>query len=78
MNKNINKKSVVEEISISSWRLGTKHDYKHDRLWVRLPLEIMKYLLFIRSGVEAKRGVKSHHSTHSACRIRWKIENGVS
>ena len=39
-------------------------DYKHDRLWVRFPLEEMKYkyFLFLRFGVEAKRGVRFHHS----------------
>ena len=38
-------------------------DSKRDRLWVRFPLEDMKYLFtfifsFLRSGVEAKRGVE--------------------
>ena len=80
MNKNTNKKSIVGNISISSLSIGTKHDYKHDRLWIRLPLEKMKYLLFSyhRSVVEAKQDIESHHSTRNACRIRWKMENGVS
>ena len=42
-----------------SWRRGTKRDCKTEWLWVRSPLEEMKYLLkfifpFLRSGVEAK------------------------
>ena len=37
----------------------------HDRLCVRFPFEEIKYLIFsiLRSGVEAKRGVKFHHLT---------------
>ena len=39
-------------------------DCKCDRLSVRLPLEVLKYLifLFLHSGVEAKRGYKFRHS----------------
>ena len=45
-----------------SWRRGTKCDWKTDWLWVRFPLEEMKYLLkfifpFLRSGAEARRWV---------------------
>ena len=41
-----------------------------DWLWVRCPLEEKKYLFtfkfsFLRSGVEAKRGVKFRHSPSS-------------
>ena len=41
-----------------SWRRDTKCDCKTDWLWVRSPLEVMKYLLkfmlpFLCSGVEA-------------------------
>ena len=40
-----------------------KWDYKRDWLWVRSPLEEIKYTFkfifsFLRSGVEAKRGVE--------------------
>ena len=47
-----------------SWRSGTKCDCKTDWLWVRSPLEEMKYLLkfifpFLRSGIEAKVWVLS-------------------
>ena len=46
------------------WRSGTKCDCKTDWLLVLSPLEEIKYLLklifsFLRSGVEAKRGVMS-------------------
>ena len=66
-----------------SWRIGTKCDCKTDWLWVRSPLEEMKYLLkfifpFLRSGVEAKRGVEFCHLTCNASRIRQKVGNGVS
>ena len=45
-----------ENVRGQSWRSGTKCHW----LWVRFPLEEMKYLLkfifpFLRSGVEAKR-----------------------
>ena len=33
---------------------------------------------FLRSGVEAKRGVEFCHSTRDASRIRQKVGNGVS
>ena len=54
-----------------------------DWLWVRSPLEEMKYLLkfifpFLRFGVEAKRGVEFCHSTRNASRIRQNVGNGVS
>ena len=66
-----------------SWRSGTEDYCKTDWLWVRSPLEEMKYLLkfifpFLRSGVEAKRGVEFCHSTRNASRIRQKVGNGVS
>ena len=53
-----------------------------DWLWVRSPLEEMKYLLkfifpFFRSGVEIKRGVEFCPSTRNATRIRQKVGNGV-
>ena len=43
-------------------------DRKTDWLWVRSPLEEIKYLFtyifsFLRSGVKAKRGVEVRHST---------------
>ena len=65
-----------------SWCSGTKCDCKTDWLWVRSLLEEMKYLLkfifqFLRSGVEAKRGVEFCHSTRNASRIRKKVGNGV-
>ena len=58
-------------------------DSKTDWLWVRSPFEEMKHLLkfiilFLCSGVEAKRGVESCHSTHNASRIWQKVGNGVS
>ena len=65
-----------------SWRRGTKCDCKTDLLWVRSPLEEMKYLLklifpLLRSGVEAKCGVEFCHSTRNASIIRQKVGNGV-
>ena len=53
------------------------------QLWVRSPLEEMKYLLkfifpFLRSGVEVKRRVEFCHSTRNASKIRQKVGNGVS
>ena len=50
-------------------------DCKIDWLWVRSPLEEVKYLFkfifpFLRSGVETKRGVEFCHSTRNASRIR--------
>ena len=66
-----------------SWRSGTRCDCKTDWLWVRPPLEEMKYLLkfifpFLRSGAEVKRGDEFHHSTRNASRTRRKIGNGVA
>ena len=63
------------------WSRGIKCDSKTGWLWVRSPLEEMKYLLtfifpFLRSDVEAKRGVG--YSTRNASRIRQKVGNGVS
>ena len=45
------------------WRSGTRRDCKTNWLWVRSPLEEVKYLLkflfpFFRSGVEDKHGVE--------------------
>ena len=56
---------------------------KTDWLWVRYPLEEVKYSFtfifsFLRSGAEAKRGVKFCHLTRNASRIRQKVRNGVS
>ena len=50
--------------------MGTRCDCKTDWLWVRSPLEKMKYLLkfifpFLRSGVEDKRRVEYCDSTHA-------------
>ena len=61
-----------------SWRSDTKCDCKTDWLWVRSPLEEMKYLLkfifpFPRSGLEAKRGVEFCHSTRKASRNQQKV-----
>ena len=63
-----------------SWRSGTKCDCKIDWLWVRSTLEEIKYLLkfifpFLRSGVEAKRGVEFCHSTRNFPKIRQKVGN---
>ena len=65
-----------------SWHSGTKCDWKTDWLWVRSPLDEMKYLLkfifpFLRSGVEVTRGVEICHSTRNASRIRQKVGNLV-
>ena len=67
------------------WRSGTRCGCKTDWLWVRSPLEEMKYLLkfkyifpFPRSGVEDKRGVEFCHLTRNASRIWQKVGNGVS
>ena len=47
-------------------------DCKRDTLWLRLPLEEIKYLIFLfpRSGVQVKRGVEFRHSIRSAPIIR--------
>ena len=47
------------------------------------PLEEMKYLFkfifsYLRSGVEAKRGVEFRHSPRIASKIRQQVGNGVS
>ena len=78
----INRILIDNDLS-RSWRSGTKCGCKTDWLWVRSPLEEMKYLLkfifpFLRSGVEAKRGVKLCHLTRNASRIRLKVGNGIS
>ena len=67
-------KILYEPLYRQLWSSGTKCDCKTDWLWVRSPLEEMKYLLkfifpFLRSGVEAKRGVEFCHSTGNASRI---------
>ena len=42
------------------------------------PLEEILYLFtFLRSGVEAKHGIKFRHSTRNASRTRLKVGNGV-
>ena len=58
-------------------------DCKFNSMWIRSLLKKMKYLLkfvlsFIRSGVEANRGIAFHHSTCNAYEIRWKVGNEVS
>ena len=58
-------------------------DCKRYWLWVQSPLKEIKYLFkftfsFLRSAFEAERGVKFHHSTRNASRIRQKMGNGVS
>ena len=50
-----------------SWRRGTKCDCKIDWLWVRSPLEEVKYLFtiifsFLRSGVEAALSSITQHA----------------
>ena len=66
-----------------TWRRGTKCDCKIDWLWVRSPLAEVKYLFtfifsFLRSGVEAKRGVEFRHSERNVSRIRQKVGDRVS
>ena len=66
-----------------SWLRGTKYDCKIDWLWIRSPLEEVKYLItfifsFLRSGVEAKRGVEFRHSARNASRNRRKVGNGMA
>ena len=55
--------SIIIDIYDESWRRGCECD----RLWVRFPLEDMKYnkFSFLRSGVEAKRSVEFRHSMSS-------------
>ena len=72
----------VKDNGGQSWRRGIKCDCKIDWLWVRSPLEEMKYLLkfifpFLRSGVEAKRDVEFCHSTRNVSRIQQKVGNRV-
>ena len=50
-------------------------DCKSDWLWMRSPLEEMKYLLkfifsFLHSGVNAKRDVQFSHLTRNASEVR--------
>ena len=46
---------------------------------IYLNLYFLKFIFpFLRSGVEAKRGVEFRHSTRNALRIRRIIRNGVS
>ena len=59
-------------------------DCKRDWWWVRSPLEEKKYLSkfifsFLRSGVEAKRGIEFRHSKRNASfvRIPQKVGNSV-
>ena len=57
---------------------GAKCDCKCDWLWVRSLLEEMKYLYkfifpFLRSSVQAKRGVEFRHSTRNALALSWHI-----
>ena len=44
--------------------LPTLNKRKRDRLWVRFPLEDIKYLIssYLQSSVEEKRGVQFHYS----------------
>ena len=46
---------------------SAKCNCKHERLWVRFPLQKNKYLIFSfhGSGVEAKRGVEFRYSTRN-------------
>ena len=48
---------------------------KRGRLWVRLPLKEMKYLIVSRSGNEVKRDFR--YSTRNALRIGQKVGNGI-
>ena len=61
---------------------GAQSDCKIDWLWVRTPLEEMKYLIkfifpFLRSAVEETRGVEFCHSTGNSFRIAQNVSNGV-
>ena len=80
--KKINTRFFLLRPVVAQQQRGTKCDCKTAWLWVRFPLEEMKYLLkfifpFLRSVVEDKRGVEFCHSTRNASRIRQKVENGV-
>ena len=65
---------VIYKIFIcQSWRRGTKCDCKLDWLWVRSPLEEIKYIFtfifsFLRSGVQTKRGAGFRHLTRNVSR----------
>ena len=52
-----------------------RHKLKRDRLWVRFPLEEIKYLIlsYPRFGNGAKRGVEMCYSTRNASTIQWKM-----
>ena len=78
----INKHIVHLDLE-ASCGVGTQSDCKTDCLWIRSPLEEMKYLFkfifsFCRSGVEAKLGVEFCHLTRNASRIQQKMGYGVS
>ena len=56
-------------------------DCKRDWLWVRSPLEEMKYLFtfvfsFLRSGAETVREVEFRHSARNASKLRREMGNG--
>ena len=81
--ENNNNTVNIQKATGQSWRRGTECDCKINWLWVRSPLEEMKFLLkfifpFLRSGIEAKRGVDFYHSTRNTSRNWQKVENGVS
>ena len=62
---------------------GTKCACKRDWLWVRSPLEEMKYLFkfifpFLRAGLETKCGVEFRQLARNASIIRRKVGNKVS
>ena len=64
-------------IEASRGTRGQACDCKRDRLWIRFPLEEIKYLMFSFhcSGVEAKCDVDFRHSTRTASRIRQEMRN---
>ena len=71
--------SNIPALNITNIDVFLKNTYYY-WLWVRSPLEEIKYLLkfifpFLRSGVEAKRGVEFCHLTRNASRIRQKVGN---
>ena len=71
---------AINNIWGQSWCRGTKCDCKTDWLWVRSPLEEMKYLLkfiFIL-WCRGKAHVEFCHSTRNDSRIRRKVGNEVS
>ena len=74
---------MIFNIEGQSCRKGTKCGCKRDWWCLRSLDEEMKYLFkficsFLRSGVEAKRGVEFRHSLHNVSGIRRKVGNGVS